>query len=115
MQNKGLVIFLSVIVALWCFFIFSFTIVSYKVQGDASEYARSKDGLINVDKKQTYLDSIWTTPVYNFLGAKYTYKEVKDYELSLGLDLQGGMHVTLEISPADIIKSLSGNNQDSTF
>ena len=48
-------------------------------------------------------------------GAEYTYKEVKDNELSLGLDLQGGMHVTLEVSPIDIIKGLSGNSQDSAF
>jgi SecD/SecF fusion protein len=40
---------------------------------------------------------------------------VKDTELSLGLDLQGGMHVTLEISPIDIIKGLSGNNSEPDF
>ncbi|HOO10505.1 MAG TPA: protein translocase subunit SecD, partial [Cyclobacteriaceae bacterium] len=40
---------------------------------------------------------------------------MKENELSLGLDLQGGMHVTLEVSPIDIIKGLSGNNQDPAF
>ena len=58
---------------------------------------------------------MWNVPVYNLFGSEYTYKEVKDNELSLGLDLQGGMHVTLEVSPVDIIKSLSGNSQDSSF
>ena len=53
--------------------------------------------------------------MYNLFGAEYTYKEVKENELSLGLDLQGGMHVVLEISPIDIIKGLSGNNQDPAF
>jgi SecD/SecF fusion protein len=115
MQNKGLVIFLSVVVTLLCFFYLSFTYVSYNVQRDAIAAATNQDGTVNLTKKQAYLDSVWSTPVYNILGAEYTYKEVKDYELSLGLDLQGGMHVTLEISPADIIRGLSGNNQDSTF
>lgn len=115
MQNKGLVIFLSVVVTLLCFFYLSFTYVSYNVQRKAVAAATSADGTVNLSKKQAYLDSVWSTPVYNILGAEYTYKEVKDYELSLGLDLQGGMHVTLEISPADIIRGLSNNNQDSTF
>jgi SecD/SecF fusion protein len=114
MQNKGFVIFLSVLVTILCFYFLSFTYVSYKVQADAVAQA-TKDGVVDIDKKQDYLDSVWTTPVYNLLGAEYTYKEVKDYELSLGLDLQGGMHVTLEIAPADIIKSLCTNPKDSSF
>ncbi|MEJ0034429.1 MAG: hypothetical protein WDO15_30690 [Bacteroidota bacterium] len=40
---------------------------------------------------------------------------MKQNELSLGLDLQGGMHVVLEVSPADIVKGLAGNIQDQTF
>lgn len=115
MQNKGLVIFLSVVVTLLCFFYLSFTYVSYHVQRKAVAAATRPDGTVNLSKKQAYLDSVWSTPVYNIFGAEYTYKEVKDYELSLGLDLQGGMHVTLEISPADIIRGLSNNNQDTTF
>jgi SecD/SecF fusion protein len=114
MQNKGLVIFLSVVVTLLCFYYLSFTFVSYNVQRDAVA-AATKDGVVDISKKQAYLDSIWTTPVYNLLGAEYTYKEVKDFELSLGLDLQGGMHVTLEIAPADIIRSLCTNAKDSSF
>jgi SecD/SecF fusion protein len=115
MQNKGLVIFLSVVVTLLCFFYLSFTVVSYNVQQDAVAAATDSNGKVDLNKKQAYLDSIWSTPVYNVLGAEYTYKEVKDYELSLGLDLQGGMHVTLEVSPVDIIKGLAANSQDSSF
>ena len=115
MQNKGLVIFLSVVVTLLCFFYLSFTVVSYNVQQDAVAAATDSNGKLDVNKKQAYLDSIWNTPVYNLFGAEYTYKEVKDYELSLGLDLQGGMHVTLEVSPVDIIKGLAANSQDSSF
>src|SRR5690606_13050544 len=66
-------------------------------------------------KKQRYIDSVWNKPAYNFFGAENTYKEVKDNELRQGLDLQGGMHVTLEVSPADIIRGLANNSQDYAF
>jgi SecD/SecF fusion protein len=115
MQNKGLVIVLTVVITALCLYYLSFTYISYGVTQDAIEYATDKNGVVNLNKKQTYLDSMWNVPVYNLFGAEYTYKEVKDNELSLGLDLQGGMHVTLEVSPVDIIKSLSANNQDSSF
>ena len=61
------------------------------------------------------MDSVWNLPVYNLFGVEYTYKQIKETELSLGLNLQGGMHVTLEVSPDDIIKGLSGNNEDKDF
>lgn len=115
MQNKGLVIILTVVITALCLYYLSFTYVSRGVQEDAIEYATDKDGVVDLNKKQVYLDSIWNIPVYNLFGAEYTYKEVKDNELSLGLDLQGGMHVTLEVSPIDIIKGLSANSQDSSF
>ena len=115
MQNKGLVIVLTVVITALCLFYLSFTYVARGVQQDAIDYATNKDGVVDLGKKQVYLDSLWNIPVYNLFGAEYTYKEVKDNELSLGLDLQGGMHVTLEVSPIDIIKGLSGNSQDSSF
>src|SRR5688572_33156347 len=99
MQNKGLIIILTVVITALCLYYLSFTYVSRGVQDDAVEYATDKDGVVDLSKKQTYLDSVWNIPVYNLFGAEYTYKEVKDNELSLGLDLQGGMHVTLEVSP----------------
>lgn len=115
MQNKGFVIFLTIIVTALCLFYLSFTFVSNKVQQDAIDYATDANGVLNLNKKQAYLDSIWSQPVYNLFGAEFTYKEVKDNELSRGLDLQGGMHVTLEVSPIDIIKGLAGNSKDSAF
>ena len=115
MRNKGVVVVLTVIVTLLCLYYLSFTFVSTKVVREAEEYATDKNGSLSLAKKQVYLDSLWNQPVYNLFGAEYTYKEVKENELSLGLDLQGGMHVVLEISPIDIIKGLSGNNQDPAF
>lgn len=115
MQNKGLVIVLTLVITALCLYYLSFTVKSNSVKNDAIEYATDASGVVNLNKKQRYLDSMWNQPVYNLLGAKYTYQEVKENELSLGLDLQGGMHVTLEVSPIGIIRVLSGNSQDSTF
>src|SRR5688500_18435936 len=115
MKNKGLIVVLTLFILALCLYYLSFTYVSRGVQQDAIEYATSADGIVDLNKKQLYLDSIWNTPVYNIFGSEYSYKQVKDIELSLGLDLQGGMHVTLEVSPIDIIKGLCGNSQDSSF
>jgi SecD/SecF fusion protein len=115
MRNKGFVIVLGIVITLLCLYYLSFTFVSQRVEKDAISYATDAGGSLSLSKKQNYLDSIWSKPVYNLFGAEYTYKEVKENELSLGLDLRGGMHVVLEISPVDIIKGLSGNNQDPAF
>jgi SecD/SecF fusion protein len=115
MQNKGLVIVLTVVITALCLYYLSFTYKSRSIQQDAIAFATESNGVVDLNKKQKFLDSVWNIPVYNLLGAKYTYKEVKDNELSLGLDLQGGMHVTLEVSPIDIIKTMSNNSTDSAF
>ncbi len=115
MRNRSGVIILTVIVSLLCIYYLSFTFVANSVQNDAEAYATSADGTIDFSEKQQYLDSVWKEPVYNLLGAKYTYEEVKNTELNLGLDLRGGMHVVLEVSPVEIIKSLSGNSKDADF
>jgi SecD/SecF fusion protein len=116
MKNKGFVSVLTIVVTLLCLYYLSFTFVSRGVQKDATVAATDANGVFNPVKKQSYLDSVWNKPVYNFLGIKdFTYKDIKNNEISLGLDLQGGMHVTLEVYPVDIIRGLSGNNQDSSF
>ena len=115
MRNKGVVVVLTIIITALCLYYLSFTFVSRKVQEDAIAYATNSNGSVDLSRKQSYMDSLWSKPVYNLFGAEYTFKEVKENELSLGLDLQGGMHVTLEVSPIDIIKGLSGNNQDPAF
>src|SRR5688500_12683709 len=116
MRNKGFVAVLTIVVTLLCFYYLSFTLISRSVQKDASQFATNSSGEVDLAKQQRYLDSVWNKPVYNFIGIKdFTYKEIKNHEISLGLDLQGGMHVTLEVSPVDIIRGLSGNNQDSAF
>lgn len=115
MRNKGFVVVLAVVITALCVYYLSFTFISRGVQKDAITYATESTGNVNLVKKQMYFDSVWNQPVYNLFGSEFTYKEIKENELSLGLDLQGGMHVVLEVSPADIILGLSNNNQDKEF
>ncbi|WP_425636926.1 protein translocase subunit SecDF [Algoriphagus yeomjeoni] len=115
MQNKGVIVFLTVIVTALCLYYLSFTFVSNNIQNEAQEYATDAAGNVDFSKRQSYLDSIWRAPVYSFLGADYTFQEVKETELGLGLDLQGGMHVTLAVSPVEIVKGLAGNPKDVAF
>ncbi|WP_420388149.1 protein translocase subunit SecDF [Roseivirga sp.] len=115
MKNKNTIVFLTVIITALCVYYLSITFFSRGIQADAIEYAKDDAGVIDQQKKQAYLDSIWMEPVLNILGAEFTYKDIKEIELNLGLDLQGGMHVTLEVSPVEIIKGLSGNSQNADF
>jgi len=115
MKNKGGIILLTVIISLLCIYYLSFTFVSQGVNNDATTYATDASGNVDFGRKQKYLDSVWNEPVYNLLGIEFTYREIKETELNLGLDLQGGMHVTLEVSPIEIVKGLSGNSKDPAF
>ncbi|WP_209331337.1 protein translocase subunit SecDF [Lunatimonas salinarum] len=115
MQNKGVIVFFTVIITALCLYYLSFTLVSNGVQNRATEYATDESGNIDFAKRQSYMDSVWREPVYNFLGFPFTYQEVKETELGLGLDLQGGMHVTLEVSPVEIVRGLAGNSKDAQF
>lgn len=115
MKHKGFVIFLTVLISLLCLYFLSFTVVNRNINEEATAYATRTDGTLDLELKQFYLDSIWKKPVRNYLGIDYTYEEIKKTELGLGLDLQGGMHVTLEVSPIEIIKGLSSNSPNAAF
>lgn len=106
MQNKLGIWILTVVVALLSIYYLSFTFVARSIRSDAEAFATGKDGIVDIKKKERYLDSLRREPVY--LGS--TYQEVTQRELGLGLDLQGGMHVVLEVAPADIMRGLAGGN-----
>jgi SecD/SecF fusion protein len=106
MTNKNGVIGLTIVLALISVYYLSFTFVSRNIKGKAETYATGADGKVDITKKQRYIDSLWREDVY--LGQ--TLQEVMERELSLGLDLQGGMHVVLEVSPVDILKGMAGGN-----
>lgn len=75
--------------------------------------AKGADREVLVDKAYQHItDSLRGETVFNFLGMKYTYQEVKEKELQLGLDLQGGMSVTLEVGLDGLVESMSNNPKD---
>ncbi len=111
MQNKGAITLLAIALALVSLYQLSFTWKTGRVEKAAREYAQG-----NPDKEKAYLDSIANQNVYNFLGlAKFTYKECKELELNLGLDLRGGMNVTMEVDVADVVRSLANYTPDPAF
>ncbi|NLO01396.1 MAG: protein translocase subunit SecDF [Bacteroidales bacterium] len=111
MQNRGAIMTFAILLAAVCFYQLSFTWKSKQIEKAAEEYAQGDPAM-----EFSYLDSISGEVVYNFLGLKkFTYKEVKELELNLGLDLKGGMNVTLEVAGDDLIRALSNYNTDSTF
>ena len=126
MQNKGAIRTIAIIFALIFIYQLSFTLVTRRVEKKAGEYAdaeatklangdESQFNLLKDEKETYYLDSMSNVNVYNLGFKKYTYRDAKEREINLGLDLKGGMNVTLEVSVKDIVKALSGNSQDPIF
>ncbi|KAF2516917.1 protein translocase subunit SecDF [Flavobacterium salilacus subsp. salilacus] len=105
MQNKGLIKFFAILLAIVCIYQLSFTFVSNSIQEDAKEFANG-----DAKAELKYLDSIKDIEVYPVLG--YTYSEVRDKQINKGLDLEGGINVTLEISVKDIIKDLANKSSN---
>ncbi|MDR0364725.1 MAG: protein translocase subunit SecDF [Bacteroidales bacterium] len=136
MQNKGIIKFFAIVFVIVCLFQLSFTFFSTRVERRAKAYANDsraeeliaslsngdvgreaflRDSIYNA-REQYYLDSMENVVIYNpLLLRKYTYKDVKQRELNLGLDLRGGMNVIMEVSVVDVIRGLSGNSTDPTF
>ena len=110
MQNKGAITIFAIVFAAASLFQLSFTWITNSIENDAIEYS---DG--NKDKEKAYLDSMSNVGVFNLGIKNYTFAECQEREINLGLDLKGGMNVTLEVSVVDIIKSLSNHSKDTTF
>jgi SecD/SecF fusion protein len=116
MRNKGAIWTLAIALVLVCIYQLSFTVVTYKVKKDSKVYAKDANNIVDLKKADYYLDSIASEPVYNFFWLKkYTYRECQEREINLGLDLQGGMNVVLEVSVVDVIRSMANYSKDSTF
>ncbi|MBZ0242004.1 MAG: hypothetical protein K8F24_02200, partial [Bacteroidales bacterium] len=135
MQNKGAIKVFAIAFAIVSLYQLSFTFISQKIERDAVAYATSEvtENLANklaqgdelmyghyldsiTKARQTYyLDSMENQVVYNILIDKYTFRDVKEREINLGLDLKGGMNVVLEVSVSDIIQALSGDSKDEVF
>ena len=132
MQNKGLFRVLAILIALACLYQLSFTWATRHQEKKAAEYATKAVEAeqlkpefakvsdldqayyldsVNKVKNRYYLDSVADQKV--FLGN--TYKQVKEKEIKLGLDLKGGMNVMMQVQVKDLIKALSNNNQSEEF
>jgi SecD/SecF fusion protein len=138
MQNKGAIRLFAILLALACAYYLMFTYVGVNIETDAKNYSEeyiTRSEVVEAAKKASveekvqtsyldsvknsrktiYLDSLKKVSVIDFGIFKYTYEEVKDRQLNLGLDLKGGMNVTLEVSVSEIIRGLSNNSNDPAF
>ena len=112
MQSKGFIKLIAVLLALACVYQLSFTFKTRSVEKKAAEYAASFDLDHQAEAEQHYLDSVQNRPVFNMGFKSFTYKECKEKELNLGLDLKGGMNVMLEVQVEDVVKALAGDSQN---
>lgn len=107
MQNKGFVRIFAVLLTLVCVFYLSFSFVTRHYTNKAKEFAKGDEKV-----EQDYLDSLSNEKVY---FGNWTLKQCREMEISLGLDLKGGMNVILEVSVPDVIKALADNKPDEAF
>ena len=115
MQNRNFIKIIAVVFAIICVYQLSFTWIADMVENDAAEYAENFNEDEQAVKIKQYLDSINSEEVYDIFIAQYTYADCKQRELNLGLDLKGGMNVTLEVMVVDVLKALSNNSNDEKF
>lgn len=108
MQNKGLLTTFTVLFAIAALYSLSLTFVANSVESDAKEYGNG-----NSDLEFAYLDSMSSEEVYPVIG--YTYGELRTKMLNLGLDLKGGMNVTLEVQIDEVVKALASYSKDNAF
>ncbi len=119
MQNKGLIRLFAIVFSIVCLYQLSFTWFAKNVEKDAVIYAESNttnsesNELKKLEKK--YLDSVANKPVLNLGFTEFTYADLKEKEINLGLDLKGGINATLEVSVRDILKGLSNQSKNPVF
>ena len=122
MQNKGLVKLFALLFGLVSIYQLSFTFKANQIESNAKEAAITKiaetepeyDALRGIEETR-YLDSLNNLEVFNIGIAQYTYTEVKEKSMNLGLDLKGGISVILQIQVDDILKGLANKSKDPVF
>ncbi|MGC6431293.1 MAG: protein translocase subunit SecDF [Jejuia sp.] len=122
MQNKGLVKLFAILFGLVSIYQLSFTFKANQIEKEAEELAISKfaeteDNFreLRSQEEANYLEEKATDTVFDILVAKYTYNEVKEKAMNLGLDLKGGLNVILQVSVKDILKGLANYSKDPVF
>ncbi len=104
MQNKGIVKFIAIVLILVCCFYLSFSFVT--------RYHENKAAAMSEEAGQEYLDSIMNEKVYCGI---YSFKQCREMEIGLGLDLKGGMNVILEVSVPDVVDVLADHKTDAAY
>ncbi len=118
MNNKGLIRLFALLFGLVSIYQLSYTFITSKIESDAEAHAVAEipaDEEDYVAKREQlearYLDSVAKNPVLGFTS----YEEAKKKELNKGLDLKGGINVTLQISVRDILSGLANNTKNPVF
>ena len=122
MQNKGLVKLFAILFGLVSIYQLSFTFKANQIERNANEMAINKISdtvpdyrALRSAEESDYLASIATDTVFNIGIAKFTYNEVKEKAMNLGLDLKGGINVILQVSVKDILKGLANESKNPVF
>lgn len=127
MQLKGLVWFFTIALIVISLYQLSFTWIvnshESKLKAQAERYVKVNFTTASPETKDSVLkaryrrlqDSTKDQVVFSYLVNKVTYQKAKEQELNLGLDLQGGMSVTLEVGLDGLIRSMSNNPKDANL
>jgi protein translocase subunit secF/protein translocase subunit secD len=109
MQNKGLIKLFAILFGLVSLYQLSFTFLANKVEKEAKTYAEESVTDNNARKKATaetkYLDSVGNKSVLDLGFAQYTFNDVQEKEMNLGLDLKGGINAILQVSVKEVLKT----------
>ncbi len=133
MQNKGVIKLFALLFGLVSIYQLSFTYKANQIEDEAKQaavakYAETVENYQDLRNKAeiNYLDSLKTSKVtvgeeqvpievYNLGISQYTYSEVENNAMKLGLDLKGGINAIIQISVKDILKGLANNSKDPVF
>jgi SecD/SecF fusion protein len=119
MHNKGLIKLFAILFGLVSLYQLSFTFLANKVEDDAATYAKSKvtdnDARQKATFERKYLDSVANKNILDIGVAQYSYNDVKDKEMNLGLDLKGGINAILQVSVKEVLKSLTNDSKNEAF
>ena len=119
MQNKGLIKLFAILFGLVSLYQLSFTFFGSKVEKDAANYASkmvpTNDAREKAIFERKYLDSVSNKQVVDLAVTNFTYNDIKDKEMNLGLDLKGGVNAILQVSVKEVLKGLSNDSKNEKF
>lgn len=119
MQNRGLIKLFALLFGIVSLYQLSFTYFTSQVEGAAKDYAYARTTADNGRElarlEQQYLDSVGNETAMDLGVAAFTYNDIKDKEINLGLDLKGGINAILQVSVKDILIGLSNDSKNPTF